>query len=88
MLFSLFDIFDLKVHQFKASQAAAQKSCQHSVITFSAEFTGIEGPEQTTSLFCGEPIPETHAQSPYAPYPPDTGRRLRAEKAAVGSFIC
>ena len=87
MVFPLLDMFDSEPSYLGSSEATAEENGDHGVVAFGTQALSAEGSEESLPLVSSQPIPDAHAMLLYALHPPDSGRKVGAQKPAVGSFV-
>jgi len=87
VLFSLLDFFDGEPRHLRPSEATTEQNRDHCVVAFGTQVFTAERGEESLPLVRRQPIPDAHAMLLYALDPPDSRRKIGAQKAAVGSFV-
>ena len=87
MLFSLLDVFDSEPGYLRSSEATPEENGDHGIVAFGTQAFSAERSEESLPLVSSQPIPDAHAMLLYALHPPDSSRKVGAQKPAVGSLV-
>jgi hypothetical protein len=88
MLFRLLEMLDGEPGYFRPPQAATEENRDHCIVACGTQALTSERCKESFPLIGGKPIPNAHSVLLYALDTPNSRRKVRAQKAAVGSFVC
>lgn len=85
VLFSLLEVFDGELRYLRPPEATTEQTRDHCVVAFGTQVLTAERCEESLPLVRRQPIPDAHAMLLYALDPPDSRRKIGAQKPAVVS---
>jgi hypothetical protein len=88
VLFSLLKVFDGESCYLSSSETTTEQNRDHCVVAFGTQVLTAERCEESLPLVRRQPIPDAQTMLLYALDPPDSRRKIGAQKTAVGSFVC